>query len=259
MNSNIQQYTESLSAYEGMKNTPSFLSYIGNIDLLHKPKIAIVGSRKPITYTKNLTYELAQKLSYAGLCIVSGGAMGVDALAHQGAGLENTIMVAGTGLDKRYPAINAPLISEIEKRGLVLSQFSEGEPSLKWNFPLRNELIVALGDILIVTQADLKSGTMHSIEFAKSMGKKIFVLPHRLGESEGTSFLLQKGLAEAIYNIDSFVERYAHKELTCKDDFLVYCDTQPLYEDAIKKDAQKVFEYECMGKISVINGKIRRV
>ncbi len=242
-----------------MKNAPSFLSYIGNIELLYEPKIAIVGSRKPISYTKNMTYALAQKLSQSGVCIVSGGAMGVDALAHQGAGLEHTIMVAGTGLDKRYPAINAQLISEIEQKGLVVSQFPVGEPSLKWNFPLRNELIVALGDILIVTQADLKSGTMHSVDFALSMGKKIFVLPHRLGESEGTSLLLHKGLAEAIYDIDAFVETYGQNKLTCKDDFLLYCDTQPLYEEAIKKDAQKVFEYECMGKICVVNGKIRLI
>lgn len=241
-----------------MKNAPELLSYIGNLALLERPKIAIVGSRKPIGYTKDLTYTLAQKLSSVGVCIISGGAMGVDAIAHQGAGFDNTIMVAGTGLDKRYPSINQRMIQSIEEKGLVLSQFPVGEPSLKWNFPLRNELIVALADELIVTQADLKSGTMHSIEYAQKMGKQIYVLPHRLGESEGTTYLQKNNQAKTLYDIDDFVAQFGENKLTCKDDFLRYCDTHPLYEDALKVDAPKVFEYECMGKISIENGKIRR-
>lgn len=166
--------------------------------------------------------------------------------------------VAGTGLDIRYPAIHQKLIAEIEHEGLVLSQFEAGQPSLKWNFPLRNELIVALGDVLIVTQADLKSGTMHSIEFALKMQKPIYVLPHHLGESEGTNWLLSQGLATPIYNIDAFVVQFGSVDLIEKDGFLIYCDTHPLYHDAVAKFAQKVFEYECLGTIKVENGRISR-
>lgn len=243
---------------EMMKVYPKPLYYFGNPDLLKRSKISIVGTRHPITYTKMYTQEIARKLSLAGVCIVSGGAQGVDGLAHHSAGVHNTIMVAGTGLDIRYPALHVKLIEGIEKEGLVLSQFEAGQPSLKWNFPLRNELVVALGDALVVTQADLKSGTMHSIEFALKMQKPIYVLPHRLGESEGTNWLLSQGLAKPLHDIDAFVALFGKIELTCKDDFLNYCDTHPLYHDAVEKFAQKVFEYECLGKIKVENGRIKR-
>lgn len=123
----------------------------------------------------------------------------MDTISHQGAGVSNTIMVAGTGLDKRYPTINEHLIRSIEQEGLVLSQFKAGEPSFKWNFPARNELIVALGEVLIIAQADLKSGTMHSVDFARKMGKPIYVLPHRLGESEGQMRCCKKRLCKTPY------------------------------------------------------------
>lgn len=241
-----------------MKTYPSSLYALGNIALLSKRKISIVGSRNPIVYTKNATIELAQKLSSCGLCIVSGGAMGVDALAHRGASASNTIMVAGTGLDKRYPSINRHLIEEIENNGLVLSQFEQGSPSNKWNFPMRNEVIVALGEVLIVTQADVNSGSMRSIEFAQKMGKKIYVLPHRKGESEGTNGLLSKGLATPIYDIDAFVNLFGTMSPQSGDLFLDYCNTNPFYNEAIEKYGDKVFEYELLGKISIENGRIRR-
>ncbi|KFL34493.1 MULTISPECIES: DNA-processing protein DprA [unclassified Sulfurospirillum] len=243
---------------EMMKVYPTPLFALGNLELLKRPKISIVGTRHPITYTKLYTQELAHKLSTVGVCIVSGGAQGVDGIAHQAAGISNTIMVAGTGLDIRYPALHVKLIEGIEKEGLVLSQFEAGQPSMKWNFPLRNELVVALGDVLIVTQADLKSGTMHSIEFALKMQKPIYVLPHRLGESEGTNWLLRQNLATPLQDIDAFVAQFGQIDLTCNDDFLTYCDTHPLYHEAVAKFAEKVFEYECLGKISVENGRIKR-
>jgi len=241
-----------------MKVYPTPLFALGNLDLLKRPKISIVGTRHPITYTKIYTQELAQKLSNAGVCIVSGGAQGVDGIAHQSAGISNTIMVAGTGLDIRYPSLHVKLIEGIEKEGLVLSQFEAGQPSMKWNFPRRNELVVALGEVLIVTQADLKSGTMHSIEFALKMQKPIYVLPHRLGESEGTNWLLKQNLATPLHDVDSFVAQFGQSDLTCNDEFLNYCSTQPLYHEAVAKYADKVFEYECLGKIRVENGRIKR-
>ncbi len=244
---------------ESMKVYPKPLYFLGNSKLLKRPKISIVGTRHPIHYTKMYTAELARKLSLAGVCIVSGGAQGVDGMAHQSAGVHNTIMVAGTGLDIRYPSIHQNLISEIEKEGLVLSQFEVGQPSLKWNFPVRNELVVALGDALVVTQADLKSGTMHSIEFALKMQKPIYVLPHRLGESAGTEHLLTQGLATPLYDIDAFVSLFGKSDFICNDDFLIYCDTHPLYHEAVEKFAGKVFEYECLGKIKVENGRIKRI
>jgi len=244
-----------------MKKYPDEINYIGNLELLKRKKVSIVGTRHPNQYTKMLTQEIARKLSLNGVCIVSGGAMGVDALAHHSAGVQNTIMVAGTGIDIRYPKINKKLIEDIENNGLVLSQFKSKTPSNKYNFPLRNELVVALGDILVVTQADLKSGTMRSVEYALKMKKKIYVLAHRIGESAGTNNLLNSADAKAIYDIDAFIQEVSGFNVVEKkeDEFLDFCETFPSYEDALVKYPLRVFEAELSGEISIKNGKIFRV
>ena len=255
----IQKIDFPIKELDSMKNYPKELFYKGNTSLLYKKKISIVGSRTPNQYARHKTEELASKLSRADVCIVSGGAIGVDAIAHKAAGANNTIVVAATGLDKRYPAINAKLIEKVEKEGLVLSQFLPGSPSTKYNFVLRNELVVALGDILVVTYADLKSGSMRSVEYALKMGKEIYVLAHRIGESEATNKLLQEGKAKAIYDIDAFVSLFGvtPKEESKKlDDFLEYCKTSPTYDEALKKFPSRLFESELSGEIVVQNGKV---
>ena len=247
-----------INELDSMKKYPNEIFYKGNTKLLEKRKISIVGSRKPTQYTKQFTYEIAKKLSNADICVVSGAAMGVDTLAHNGANTNNTIAVAGTGLDIRYPSINNNLIKDIEQNGLMLSQFKKGTPSTKYNFPIRNELVVALGEILIVTQADINSGTMRSVEFALKMEKPIYVLPHRLNESEGTNELLKKGLATAIYNIDDFISDFVgyKNDITHKDSFLEYCKTNPTYDEAMSKYPTEIFENELSGNIEIINGRV---
>jgi len=256
----MQQIDFHIDVLESMKKYPKELYSIGNTELLNSNKISIVGSRKPNQYAREMTYQLATKLSKMGVTIVSGGAIGVDAIAHKAAGASNTIMVAATGLDKRYPSINKNLISSIEKEGLVLSQFASGTPSNKYNFVLRNELVVALGDVLVVTYADKNSGTMRSVEYALKMGKEIFVLPHRIGESEGTNSLLANKEAEAIYDIDDFIAKFtcvSEKSSLEEDAFLTFCRTNPSYEMAVKKFPNRVFEAELSGDIVVENGKVR--
>jgi len=241
-----------------MKKYPKEIFYIGDTDLLKKRKVSIVGSRKPNPYTQQYTQQLSQKLSSHNICIVSGAAMGVDAIAHKAAGSNNTIAVAGTGLDIKYPAINKNLIKDIENNGLMLSQFKEKTPSQRYNFPIRNELVVALGEVLIVTQADINSGTMRSVEFALKMGKQIYVLAHRLNESEGTNKLLEDKKAIAIYDIDKFIENFVgcKNEIKHQDDFIEYCKKNPTYDEIMSLYPSKVFEYELSGKIKVENGLI---
>lgn len=247
-----------ITELESMKRYPKEIFYIGNTKLLNKTKISIVGSRSPNQYARTLTHEISTKLSQSGICIVSGGAIGVDTIAHKAAGTDCTIMVAGTGLDKRYPAINKNLIADIEKNGLVLSQFKTGVPSNRYNFPLRNELVVALGKVLVVTYADINSGTMRSIEYALKMGKKVYVLPHRIGESNATNELLKKGLVKPIYDINEFAAEFENigQVPEQKDDFLEYCRSNPTYDEAVAKYGAKVFEYELMEKITIKSGKI---
>jgi DNA processing protein len=252
----MNELQNNITELEAMKKYPQTLFYRGNKNLLQQKKVAIVGTRQPNQYTKQVTFELASKLSRVGVCIVSGAAMGVDALAHKGAGSSHTIAVMANGLDVIYPQVNRSLIEEIEKNGLTLSQFEAEFKATKWSFVVRNEIVVALGDVLIVTQADVNSGTMRSVEFAKRMGKKIYVLPHRLGESLGTQQLLSSGDAEAIYDIDAFVGQYGDTS-TCKLDLVLeYCQTKPSYNDAITKFGDKIFEYELEGRIRVEDGLV---
>jgi len=248
-----------ISELDSMKKYPDSLYYKGDTSLLERKKISIVGSRKPNQYARAKTEELARKLSQAGVCIVSGGALGIDAIAHSSAGTNNTIVVAATGLDKRYPTINASLIGEVEERGLVLSQFKDKTPSTKYNFVIRNEVVVALGDVLIVTYADMKSGTMRSVEFALKMGKKIYVLAHRIGESEATNKLLADGKAEAIYDIDTFIQKFSGTQVVENkesDEFLEFCKSTPTYDSAISKFPSRVFEAELSGFIEIKNGLV---
>jgi DNA processing protein len=254
----ISKVNFKIDELSSMKKYPDELFYIGNTKLLSKKKISIVGTRRPNSYTKEFTYKLASKLSDAEICIVSGVAMGVDAIAHQGAKSSNTIAVVANGLDIRYPAVNKNLIVDIEKNGLMLSAYKESEKARNYTFVLRNEIVVSLGDILIVTQADINSGTLTSINYALKMGKKVFTLPHRLNESLGTQNLIKQNLINVIYDIDEFVEEITGiKKNSIKDEVLLFCKNNPSYEEAMNKFPNKIFEYELEGKIKIENGRIQ--
>ena len=162
------------------------------------------------------------------------------------------------GLDIKYPSINKTLITNIENEGLVISAYKDGEKARKYTFVHRNEIVVALGEVLIVSQADLNSGTISSIEYALKMNKKVYTLPHRINDSLGTNQYVKKGLIEVIYDIDEFIKTLNpnYQEDSKKDEFLNYCMQNPNYDMAVLKYQAKVFEYELEGKISVENGEI---
>lgn len=252
----IKEINFHINALDNMKAYPKNIYYIGNTNLLKNKKIAIVGTRKPNQYTKNITAKLANILSSNNITIVSGAALGVDAIAHQNSN-NNTIAVVANGLNIRYPSTNKNIISNIEQNSLILSTYANNEKARAYTFVQRNELVVALSDILIITQADLKSGSLTSAKFALDMNKPIYVLPHRIGESQGTNELLKNNQAKAIYDIDDFLKELGiYKQEKIKDDFLVYCSSNPNYEDALLKYSNKLFEYELLGKISIKDGKI---
>ena len=250
---------EAIPELLSMKSYPKELFYDGDLNLLKRAKISIVGSRKPTQYSREMIQKLSSSLSKKGICIVSGGAMGIDAMAHSGAGSSNTIAVLPCGIDLRYPSVNKNLLNAIQKNGLLLSQFEHGFTATPWSFVVRNELVVALGDVLVVGEADVDSGTMRSVEFALKMKKEIYVLPQRLGESSGTNQLARDSLAKVIYDIDEFVSKFSlsqNIESMIKDDFIAFCITNPTYDEALVKYPQRVFEAELSGEIEIRNGKI---
>jgi DNA processing protein len=256
----MELLTETILELEDMKKYPKELYTIGNKRLLNRPKLSMVGTRRPSSYTKQFTYTLAKSLASRGVCIVSGVAMGVDAISHNGAGAENTIAIVANSLDVRYPAVNRSLIEQIEQRGLMLSQFPPTFRATPWSFVVRNELVVALGSALIVTEADERSGSMRSVEFALKMGREIFVLPHQLGESRGTNQLLAEGLAKPIYDIETFANSYGVVPTNStieKDEFFYFCQTSPTFDEAIEKFSTRVYEAELEGLITIDNGLIR--
>jgi DNA processing protein len=257
----IVPIVEVIPELDAMKKYPKELYAIGNQTLLKRPKVSIVGTRRPSNYTKQFTYALAQALSSRGVAIVSGAAMGVDSIAHHAGKPENSIAVVANSLDVRYPAINKNLIEAIERQGLMLSQFPATFKATPWSFVVRNELVVALGDVLIVTEADENSGSMRSVEFALKMGKEIYVLPQQLDESRGTNHLLENGLAKPIYNIEAFANRYGVEPSSdiLKDEFFYFCQKSPTLDSAIEKFEDRVYEAELEGIIRIEGGLVHLV
>lgn len=241
-----------------MKRYPEKLYYRGDLSLLKRPKISIIGTRRPNQYSRAMTLELSKKLGLSGMVIVSGVAMGIDALAHQGAGAENTIAILPCGIDVRYPVSNTELIKSIETNGLTVSQFECGFEAREWSFVVRNEIVVALGDALIVMEADSGSGSMRSVEYALEMGKTIYVLPHRINESAATRQLVAEGKATAIDNIDHFVAEITQKGKNALEDspLIAYCRSNPTYEDVLARYPHEIFEAELKGLIEVRNGRV---
>ncbi len=250
---------QKIPALSAMKSYPEQLFYRGDLGLLDRSKVSIVGTRKPSVYTRHYTHEIAKALSKRGVVTVSGAAMGVDAIAHLGAGAESTIAVLPSGIDVRYPAVNRELITDIEAKGLTLSQFEEGFRATAWSFVLRNEIVVALGDVLVVTEADEGSGSMRSVEYALKMEKEIFVLSHRLGESRGTNSLLRKGLAKPIYDLEEFAARFGVESSSDipKDDFYYFCQKHPTLDSVIERFGERVYEAELEGIVTIMDGSVR--
>jgi len=220
------------------------LYYKGNLELLNRPKIAIVGSRKAGKYAKEFTKILAKRLSKK-FVIVSGGALGIDAEAHKGA-YPNTIMVSPSSLDIIYPKSNEHLIKDMMKNSLVISEYEKNYMPRKYSFVQRNRIIVKISDFLIIAEASLNSGSMRSFEWAKEFNKKVFVLPHRLNESSGTRYLASTNQAEVIWDIDEFC-----KKLGIEDKSKVLS-----LNEALKKYGSALYEMELEGKVEIKNAKV---
>ena len=220
------------------------LFYKGNLELLNRPKIAIVGSRKASKYTKETTFLLAKKLAKK-FTIISGGALGVDTEAHKGA-YPNTIFVSPSSLDIIYPKSNENLIKNIYQNSLAISEYEKNYRPHKYTFLQRNRIIVALSEFIIIAEADKQSGSMRSFEWAKKYNKKVYVLPHRINESSGTRYLASTNQAEVIWDIDEFC-----KNLGIEDNKKILN-----LNEALKKYGNKLYEMELEGKVSIKNGKV---
>ena len=188
------QYPEELTYYE---DRPYVLFYKGNINLLKCLKVAFVGARKCTNYGIQVTKMLTNELNSYNITIISGGAKGIDSEAHKTAilGGGNTIAILGCGIDVCYPKENFLLFKEIEKKGLIISEFLPGTPPLAYNFPRRNRIISGLSKLTIVIEASKKSGSLITARLALEQGKDVMVIPGSVfsSESKGCNTLISEG------------------------------------------------------------------
>jgi DNA processing protein len=177
---------------------PPLLLYAqGRLELLGAPALAVVGSRNPSAQGVANARAFAEHLSHAGVTIISGMALGIDAAAHEGglAGAGSTMAVVGTGLDRIYPARNRGLAHRIAKHGLLLSEFDLGTPPLPENFPQRNRLIAGLSRGTLVVEAALPSDSLITARQALEAGRDVFAIPGSIHspQSRGCHALIKQG------------------------------------------------------------------
>lgn len=170
----------------------------GTLPEQRQPAVAIVGTRKPTTYGKEVTARLAGELAAQGVVIISGLALGIDGIAHEAA-LEAggiTIAVLPTSLEQIYPYIHRSLAKRIvERGGALLSEYNPGDQVYKSNFLARNRIVSALADGLLITEAAQHSGTTTTAAFALEQGKPVMAIPGNITSplSVGCNQLLQRG------------------------------------------------------------------
>lgn len=144
-----------------------------------RPAVALVGARAARKTAEEKSYALAKGLAQCGVAVISGGAMGIDTAAHEGAlaGAGPTCAVLGTGVDNPYPRRNHSLFQRIrEERGCLLSSFPPGSVAKTWHFPVRNQLIAALSDLVVLIESPVQSGSRYTAQTAQSLGKPVVVL-----------------------------------------------------------------------------------
>jgi len=163
---------------------PPVLFAWGQREALGRPSLAIVGSRSCTQQGRETAEAFAYALAHAGLTIVSGLAVGIDAAAHRGAlraadagAAATTIAVLGTGIDVIYPSGHHALTDAIRTRGLLLSEFAPGTPALAHNFPRRNRIIAGLTRGVLVVEAALRSGSLITARLAAELGREVLAIP----------------------------------------------------------------------------------
>lgn len=189
---------------------PAFLYVKGQCDVLALPKIGIVGARKCTRHGRDATFQFAEQLSSRGICVVSGGAMGVDTAAHQGAlhsKTTPTIAVMGTGLQHVYPNHNRGLFEDIlAQGGALISEYPLTTSPRPHLFPPRNRIISGLSMGVLVAEASIKSGSLISASYAIQQNREVFAMPGRLTDpqSEGCHQLLRQG-ATLVRHVDDIL------------------------------------------------------
>lgn len=177
---------------------PETLYFKGNLPDSRRPTIAIVGSRKPTSYGREVAYGLTYDLAKKGIVIISGLALGTDGIVHR-ATLDaggTTLAVLANDVDIIYPASHRDLAAEIlAKGGAIISEFGPGIEARNYQFLQRNRIVSGLSDAIIVTEAAIHSGTLSTVTHALDQGREVFVVPGNITSplSAGCNNLIKQG------------------------------------------------------------------
>ena len=210
------------SSLKKIKNPPKKLYAIGNVNLLNTTCFSIVGSRVCSKYGMEMAKFFSKELSFQNLTIVSGMALGIDAISHHSTLNVGgyTIAVLGCGFNKIFPEENIGLYNKIiENNGLVISEYCPDEEACSKNFLARNRIVSGLSIGLLVVEAASRSGTSVTAKLAKEQGKKVFCIPHNIGDKYGVGInrLIKNGAIvitspEEIINSFNFLNYKACEE-----------------------------------------------
>lgn len=184
-------------ALRKIADPPLILFYQGDLRLLQKRSLAVVGARQATSYGRQICRKIIPELVKSQYLIVSGLAQGVDSFAHEAA-IESggqTIAIIGTGLDQCYPKSSQRLYSQIKQEHLLLSEYSRGTLPYKHHFPMRNRLIAGIAQAVCVIEAKEKSGSLITAQLALENGKEVFAVPGEAltDRSKGCHQLIQDG------------------------------------------------------------------
>lgn len=197
---------------KNIKNPPKQLNVLGNVELLNKPGIAIIGSRNCTDIGKQIAINFASKLSSVGICINSGMAKGIDTGAHIGAidEIGKTVAVLGCGLNNIYPKENKNLFYKIiENGGAVISEYENNVEAESKRFIERNRIVSGMSIGVLVVEAAHRSGTSITAKMAMSEKKPIFCIPHDISDKlgVGTNKLLKNG-AKCVVTAEDILQEY---------------------------------------------------
>lgn len=195
---------------------PTLLFARGALELANRPALSVVGSRNATPQGIANAESFGRAFSAAGITVVSGLALGVDAAAHRGglAGKGSTIAVLGTGVDVAYPARNAALTEEIAEHGLLLSEFALGTQPIAHHFPRRNRLISGIARGVLVVEAAVASGSLITARLALEQGRDVFAIPGSIHSplSKGCHALIKSGakLVDCVEDVLSELGGWQH-------------------------------------------------
>lgn len=198
-----------------ISDAPPLLYSLGNVTPVGT-SVALVGSRKPTAYGVTVTTQIAEGLARRGVVVVSGLALGVDAIAHRAAlnAGGTTIAVQANGLDTVTPRSHRQLAIDIlEHSGGLLSEYEPGTPPLQFRFLQRNRLVSGLADAVVVTEASARSGTMNTVMHALQQGRDVYAVPGNITSptSAGCNKLIEQG-ATPIIDVGAFLDLIAPLE-----------------------------------------------